>query len=189
MLWSGTLVGSAGHLHLQPRFWLQPSALLGKRQSLGKASRAAGCLQQSSREQQKWPHDPGRQEVPASQPLHSPGPHRAMELPGKNPAWALGCLASLWSLKLMLRVQSLSFLHVKGKAMGGRAIHGSVGTFQWCRRAGCGAGSLHWARYPAPGLPLPRTQSSSSASLPALSSGDYLFCDSEAFPQLPPKCQ
>lgn len=42
-----------------------------------------------SRAQQKWPSDP------ASQPLGSPGPHRARELPGKDPARVLRCLVSI----------------------------------------------------------------------------------------------
>lgn len=47
LLWSGTPVGSVDHLYPQPWLWLQPSALLGNVQSLGKASRAAGGRGQS----------------------------------------------------------------------------------------------------------------------------------------------
>lgn len=70
------------------RPWFQPSALLGKMQSLEEASRAAGCLQQ------EWPSDPGRQEVkcqPAS-PWVAQGPTepegcQAKTQPGLLGAW------------------------------------------------------------------------------------------------------
>lgn len=107
--------------------------------ALGRPPGLLGAYSSQSREQQKWRCDPGRQEVLASQPLHSPGPQRTMELPGKNPAWTLGCLASLWSLKLMLRVQSLCFLRVRGKAVGqGHAPQrGHISVVMQCRLRSC----------------------------------------------------
>lgn len=118
--------------------------------------------------------------MPASQPLACPGPHRARGLPGTNPAWAPGCLASLGSLKLVLRVQSL----FKGCWDAGR--HSSLDTFWWC---GGTAWELPHTLGPdalLPGCPCLRWTSSSPVSqLPAAS--DCQFCDSNG--ALPTKYQ
>lgn len=142
-------------------------------QSLGKASRAAGQLQQSK---QEWRSDLGRQEVPPCQPLDSSGPHGARMWPGKP------CLCS-WESGLDRKPQAdpqspILVLSACSREGSRQEMCGSLDILHWNLRAGRGAASLHLVLLPSFQAALPRRWSSSSPELPSSPQPvTVYFCD------------
>lgn len=142
-------------------------------QSLGKASRAAGQLQQSK---QEWRSDLGRQEVPPCQPLDSSGPHGARMWPGKP------CLGS-WESGLDRKPQAdpqspILVLSACSREGSRQEMCGSLDILHWNLRAGRGAASLHLVLLPSFQAALPRRWSSSSPELPSSPQPvTVYFCD------------
>lgn len=131
--------------------------------------------------------------MPASQPWASPGPHRAGRLPGKNPAWALGCLASTGSPKLVLRVQALSSACSRDAGILG-------GTAAWTHFSGAmeqpGNCHIHWALMPcfkaAPATQMELKPSSSSSQQPVTVNSVTQMVPSPAPPKyqaIPTECR